>query len=289
METPPDWTATALFSPSKARFQQAQARDWASVDSWLSKRYASKRLPNFERNEDTLQALLTLATLNEGADEQRSLIDRVEKAALQAHSKRLNGDAAAEADLQPLLSGLEGDDALAVLAETVVCLNSPSVDLPTMANAVVDLTAQKFAAEQQVRRAEDQIRTLRSEQSKVSKLLNDLKDDAFQPPANLLELTADWTRNSKHLKAKVAEYDERLTTLRAIPRPKIRIEHVVSQTDDLVKSQARLAELQGELDAFQSLPSDPKAARAKLETAREELRRLTRQRDELFEHLVDDG
>ncbi|KAK3715562.1 hypothetical protein LTR37_007050 [Vermiconidia calcicola] len=165
MDTPPDWTATALFSPSKARFQQAQARDWASVDSWLSKRYASKRLPNLERNEDTRQALLTLATLNEGADEQRSLVDRVEKTALQAHSKRLNGDAAAEADVQPLLSGLEGDDALAVLAETVVCLDSPSVDLPTLANAVVDLTAQKFAAEQEVRRVEDQLRALKSEQT----------------------------------------------------------------------------------------------------------------------------
>lgn len=74
--------SSALFSPSKARQQQALAQDWIFVDSWLSKKYHPKPVPPFERNEDTLQALMTLVAFNERADEERVLVERVERMAL---------------------------------------------------------------------------------------------------------------------------------------------------------------------------------------------------------------
>lgn len=83
------WTASALFSPSKARQQQAQAKDWSFVDAWLQRRYGTKSVPAFERNEDTLQALLALATLNESADEQRNLVHRIHKAALKDSDEKV--------------------------------------------------------------------------------------------------------------------------------------------------------------------------------------------------------
>lgn len=43
MDSDADWAASALFSPSKARIAQAQARDWGFVDSWLAKRYSTLR------------------------------------------------------------------------------------------------------------------------------------------------------------------------------------------------------------------------------------------------------
>lgn len=72
----------ALFSPSKARQQQAQAKDWIFVDSWLSKKYHPKPVPAFERDEETLQALMTLVAFNERADEEQALVARVERQAL---------------------------------------------------------------------------------------------------------------------------------------------------------------------------------------------------------------
>lgn len=72
----------ALFSPSKARQQQAQAKDWIFVDSWLSKKYHPKPVPSFERNEETLQALMTLVAFNERADEEQALVEKVERQAL---------------------------------------------------------------------------------------------------------------------------------------------------------------------------------------------------------------
>jgi hypothetical protein len=81
-------TPTDLFSPSKARQQRAQAQDWASVDSWLSTKYPGRSLPTFERNEDTLRALLALAAANERADEERELVESVEREALNELSKQ---------------------------------------------------------------------------------------------------------------------------------------------------------------------------------------------------------
>jgi len=73
----------ALFSPSKARQQQAQAKDWIFVDSWLSKKYYPKSVPPFERNEETLQALMMLVAYNERADEEKALVEKVEGKALE--------------------------------------------------------------------------------------------------------------------------------------------------------------------------------------------------------------
>jgi len=74
-------TPQDLFSPSKARQQRAQAADWAQIDSWLSYKYAGRTVPTFERNEETLKVLRELSTANERADEERIILERVEREA----------------------------------------------------------------------------------------------------------------------------------------------------------------------------------------------------------------
>lgn len=87
-----DWAATALFSPSKARQQQALAKDWSFIDSWLTKKYSPKPVPKFERNDETLQALLGLAAFNEKADEEQELIERLEEAALKELEQEVDNE-----------------------------------------------------------------------------------------------------------------------------------------------------------------------------------------------------
>lgn len=285
MDSPGDWTESALFSPSKARAQQAQARDWAYVDTWLAKTYGNgKRFPTFERNECTLQALLSLATLNEDADEQRFLVDKVEKVALQAQSKRTVRE---EDSYRSLLDSLSGDGAesLDALAGTATLLRGS--DVGELAARLCDLTAKKFELTEAVKRAESQHATIIREQSRLSHVIDELRNDDFQAPSNLPEQTVEWSRNTKQLKAKVAEYDERLSTLRSTPLPTPTLEDIVRHTTDVKAHRAQLDGLNADLSAFDSLPSDPKAAKAKLESARSELRSLTSKRDKLFEDLVD--
>lgn len=283
MDADNDWTTTGLFSPSKAKAHQAQAKDWAFVDDWLTKRFTSKRLPPFERNEDTLEALLSLATLNDAADEQRSSIERVEKSALSALAKKTQPTAEGLHEL--ILDHLDTAD-LDLLAKLSVMLDtSPSaLDIGT---AIMELHDSRFSINQQTQRADAQLQALKSEQQRLESLLVALKDDSLQAPVNLPSQTTEWTRSSKHLRVKVTEYDDRLASALAEPPPTITFEDVAKRGAELDEQAARLAQLSSELEAYQSLPSDSKAARAKLESARDDLRALTKQREGLFETMAD--
>lgn len=279
-----DWTASALFSPSKARAQQAQAKDWAAVDAWVCKKYGS-RLPPFERNEDTLQALLSLANLNENADEQRNQVEKIEKAALQSMAKRPG--TITDEILQMLQAELAGERHLDTLAEAIVALDSPSVDVSVLGKMLIDLSSTRFEMQQQIRHAESQVANLKSEQTHMQKLLDELHGDAFQTPAETGELTNDWLRSTKTLKAKIAEYEERLSANRLTTSSTGSFEYTLQRIRDVAQQRANLASLEAEASAFQNLPSDARSARAKLEEARENLRKLTTKRDRHFEDMVD--
>ncbi len=77
----------AIFSPSVARAAASTAKDWSYVDDWLRRKYGKRhnnnKVPSFERNPDTLRALLALAAANEAADEERAQLFRIEEAALE--------------------------------------------------------------------------------------------------------------------------------------------------------------------------------------------------------------
>ncbi|KAK5110244.1 hypothetical protein LTR85_001303 [Meristemomyces frigidus] len=282
MDSPGDWTASALFSPSKARAQQAQAKDWAYVEGWLAKKYG-KRVPTFESSEETLQALLTLATLNDMADEQRVLVEKVEKTVLQGSVKRMHEDDELYRGLVDHLSG-EGEDALGALAGCALLLGTDDTD--RMAERICSLTGEQFELKQQAQRTEVQLASLKREQDRLHGLRQDLKQEAFTAPSELAVQTVEWTRSTKHLKAKVTEYDERLATLRSVPSPSPSIEDIMQQLDALDSHRTTLDKLSTEISAFDTLPSDAKAARVKVESARAQLRSLTARRNDLFEGLA---
>ncbi|KAK5159585.1 hypothetical protein LTS14_002727 [Recurvomyces mirabilis] len=279
MDSPGDWTAAALFSPSKARAQQAQQRDWAAVDIWLAKQYG-KRLPAFERNEDTLEALLALANVNEDADEQRLLVDKVGRQALQAH-----GRTSPEVDdvYQRLLDTLDHDGRqhLDILASLAVELGT--AETAEMAQSICNLTAQRFELSEQVARCEAQQAALQRELQKTKAVLQILRNEAFQPPSDLSEQTAEMARSTKQLRTKLVEYDERTSPLRSSSIIGPSLEDVLKQAASSEAQQARLSALENELCAYEGLPPDPKAAKGKLEVARSQLP----ERDERFEELAD--
>jgi HAUS augmin-like complex subunit 1 len=290
MDSDADWAASALFSPSKARIAQAQARDWGFVDSWLSKRYAGKRVPAFEKSEETVESLLALATLNESADEQRLAVDRVEQCALSGLEKLRSG--ASEDVYQAILSHLdhEGDESLEILAKTTLVLDAPSnATVADLAASSIDFQTECFDLSQQQARLKDQRTALQREANRLKALLRELKDDSFRPDPEFAEQTIEWSKGSKHLKAKIGEYDDRLSALRSTGPLSLTIEQVTQQSESLRAQQSRLAGLEAELKAYQSLPTNAREARATLEESRDELRRLTQRRDMLFEGLVQSG
>lgn len=284
MDAHTDWAASALFSPSKARVQQAQAKDWAAVDAWLAKKYGAKRPPPFEKNEETLQALLTLANLNDSADEQRSQFERIEKNALSALSKKPTK--LAQEILSILLNQLANDDRLDTLSELAVALDSRGSDAFDIGKDITALLAEEFEAKQRLIDANAQLSALKREKAQLTTTLNELRSDAFKAPDDAVESTNDWTKSAKHLRAKIAEYDERLASVRRKSSSN-HIELVQQRATEVDEQRLRLEQLQSQLKALRNLPPDMRSAQAVLEEAREQLRSLHGKRDRLFESMLD--
>ena len=133
------WSPAKVFSPTAAKQQHnQQQRDWAYVDQFLATRFAGSAgggVPAFERNAETLAALLALAAANEAADEERALEQRVKEKALDELRRRDAAIARARSGKgEPLLAAVEdhltqqGRRCLNSTALLSVALGSNSVD-----------------------------------------------------------------------------------------------------------------------------------------------------------------
>jgi len=125
------WSPAKVFSPSAAKHQNHLAKEWTYVDQWLAARYHPKPVPKFERNPDTLKALIALASANEAADEERALEIKVKEKALAELKAR---DKATSENEESVLVALEenltpeGTRALNSIALLSVALGSTSTD-----------------------------------------------------------------------------------------------------------------------------------------------------------------
>lgn len=291
------FSPSAIFSPTVARQQQAEAKDWSYVDAWLSRAFTTigKTPPSFERNADTLKALLSLASLNEAADEDCELLCAVERKALIEHQSSTEHDNAQDEILQSLEENLtrEGQAALNALSTTSTTLNITTVPTAeTLLSSLLDLQTQSFDLAQ----ASDRVCTLdahlRRELASIEALISDLQSPAYQPSATLPKQTLDHQRKTKHLAAKLPELRDRLAALAANPAansalPKPSVQELKREEERYREQQAVVKRLETEANGFHGLPHDVDLARLELAALREELKELERERDGLFEGLVE--
>jgi HAUS augmin-like complex subunit 1 len=279
---------SAIFSPSVARQQLAAAKDWNYIDGWLAAKFNGKPAPPFERNNDTLKALLVLATLNGTADEDRDLLAKVEaKVLLEIQAKGTK-----HSDIE-ILTALEenltqeGRIGLDALSSAGVALNQPFANIEQLARKLVDLQVATFDLDQASDRIALLHKHLTSELEQVEALLQELRGDAYQPPADLPRQTLDFQRKTKVLAAKLPELADRVSALLAAGTPKPSIQDVKVEEDQYSEQMARVKTLETQVKGFHGLPHDTDLARLKLEELRVELKELSRQRDRLFEGLVE--
>ncbi|KAH0558801.1 hypothetical protein GP486_004555 [Trichoglossum hirsutum] len=294
MASASQWSPGAIFSPSQARHQLAQAKDWNYIDTWLSAKYSPKSAPPFERNNETLKILLALASWNESVDEERALVAKVEAKALEELKAETEADADAEV-LEALNHNLtrDGRQSLESIAALSVSLGAASVDQakylaahPTTRN-IIGLTKLKFDLEQQAQRTKALHEKLLSDLDLLRNTLTKVQSDEFVPPPSLPQKTAEWNRTTKILTAKVQEYRDRLAALNNDEQPSPSLPEVIAKEKEVAALKARVLHLETQAKAFQGLPHDMDLARLEVERVRRELEMLTRQRDKLFEGLVE--
>ncbi|KAF1982065.1 hypothetical protein K402DRAFT_407971 [Aulographum hederae CBS 113979] len=301
---------SALFSPSKAAQQRAQAQDWHHVDTWLSSKYPGRSVPSFERNEDTLAALIALAGANERADEERELVWAIEKAALkdltdeETAKNAKNANSVHQPVLPAILSQLPGagQEHLESLSALSVAANAPSSSANAIAHAVVAQTTTFHTLSQHLAHLTALHSYLQNHIQGLRLLLSDVKGEQFKPPRELPKQTADWTRNTKILKGKIREYEERLANLTSGPMPgpsprkggDVAFGGKDATLGKLAELEESILDLRNEVQLvekdvrrYEDLPPSMSQARKKVELKELELNKLRDKRDRLFEALVE--
>ena len=280
-----------LLSPAKARQVAIQTKDWAYVNSWLSRQYSPKAVPPFERNEDTLRTLLALAAANDAADEEATLLHRAREEAVQGFKAR---EEAEETQKKELLDEVElclddnGRQNLDDLAETTVALGALSTETSDLRQSIIELTKEEFDTQEQMSKVETLRKYLERELAVLQEQLEALKsDEVYDTPGNLPALTAEWSRGTKLLNAKVGEYQDRVVSLERNKPKGPTIEEVMAEEGSVSKLKEMVKALEGRVRMFHDLPKDVPGARAQYRQLERELGQLIEQRDSMFERLVD--
>ncbi|KAH7154821.1 hypothetical protein B0J13DRAFT_210168 [Dactylonectria estremocensis] len=287
---------SAIFSPSVARIAASNARDWSYIDTWLTSKLHPRPVPVFERNPDTLKALLALASLNDAADEERQLLAKSEAAALKELS--LEQSTSQFTSRRPLRQGLldavqhnlpaEGHTALDAIASMALQLGVAFPEPEDLGRRIVSLQASIQETEQMKSRVNILHRHIEEETSKIQTLLRLVQGDEYRPPAHLAKQNLDLQRKIKAMSAKLPDLEDRVAPLSTSA------ESSQPTTADIARDEqeylAILAEkrnLDLQMATFHGLPSNPDMARSELEALRGQLRTFTSQRDAVFEGLVE--
>ncbi|KAF1843727.1 uncharacterized protein K460DRAFT_396958 [Cucurbitaria berberidis CBS 394.84] len=292
-------TPSDLFSPSKARQQRAQAQDWAHIDSWLSYKYSGRTVPTFERNEETLKVLRELSMANERADEERTVLERVEREALKELDEVVRNDND-ERILSQLKSSLtqEGEQALHAIASTAVALNTPTAAPETLAHALIQHTTTSQNLTNQLAHIETLQTYLATQTSLLRTQLDELQTNpAFSTPHQLQRQTIEQTRQTKHLRTKIREYEDRLSSLQFSQNRTMTpgsanigsaevMGEMLEQQKVLDELRERVEGLERQVAEFAGLPADREMARKEVGKLEVRLDEVRRRRDELFEGLV---
>jgi HAUS augmin-like complex subunit 1 len=330
-----DLLPTALFSPSKAAAQRAQAQEWHAVDAWLAAKYQGRSVPQFERNEDTLRALMGLSGANERKDEEREVWWGVQKEALN-ELKAKNGGAVGNGSEGRMVGGsgsgsglgrgirqdssgsgvggggggsgtttpgsesvkdsilsnlagamtLEGKSNLEALANAATLLDLTSdPTASSIASALAQKTITAQALSQQLHHLSSIHSALEVELASLRSQLGELRGPAFQAPLALQRQTLDWTRNTKQLRGKLTEYQDRLAGLGGGQRGDAR--QLVEQEARIEALRKKVEELGKDLDGYEGLPSDKEQAVRVVKKLEVEVSKLSRKVDGMFEGLAE--
>lgn len=284
----------AIFSPSVARLAASTARDWSHVDAWLTTKYKDRPVPPFERNQDTLNALLALAALNESSDDNRDLVARVEGSALRdirRDKERLTSLASFKHDFLTALEQTltrEGSASLDAMAEAALQLGMAFPEPSQLSQAMLRLQTTVFDLDQAFARVQTLQRHIDAESAKLESLLSEVRGDEYRPPADLARQNLDMHRRVKALDKKLPEMKDKVSSLaRAVGLPNPTIQQVSQEEEKYLRLLDVKIGLDQQLIEFEGLPPDIAMARQQLEALTRELRNITDRRDAVFEGLVE--
>lgn len=139
---------------------------------------------------------------------------------------------------------------------------------------------------------------LTKQQSLVHAQLEELKTNpAFITPPTLQRQATEQTRQTKHLRTKIRELEDKLSSLQTSQNRTMTpgskhigsaeaISDMLEQQENLNKLRSKVEAVERQVEEFAGLPADRDAARKEVGRLEITLDEIRRQRDEMFEGLV---
>lgn len=281
---------TAIFSPSFARIAATTARDWSYVDTWLaSKLPGNDPPPLFERNKDTLNALLTLCAYNEATDGERQLVSRADAMAYRELQTWLPPGPALRAEILATVQDEmtdEGINALTSLAKLAIQAADAFADPRGLGLSILGLYGSILDTEQMTARAQCLGRNTQEVAGESAELIRALEDPCCRPRQEMAKNNLDLHRRIKAmLVTQQPEHGGRPAAPANLPQPTARC--VAYEEHELLALLARKGELEKQVAAFCMLPSEADIVRDELDMLCQQLQSLTSRRDAAFEGLVE--
>ncbi|KAJ6788878.1 hypothetical protein PWT90_00088 [Aphanocladium album] len=288
-----------MFSPSVARIAATEARDWSFVDSWLATQFPGRQPPPFERNADTLRALIALIAFNDSASEEARLLARIDQDALGELPQHTDtGGSPAPVTLAAMRDALldiveqelprEGKSALNSMASMAISAKIAFPEAERLGATIVDTQSAVFEAEQMSSRAEALERHIHSEIENANAVLRAMQDENYHLPDGLGKQNMEVQRAVRTMSAQVPEFERRIASLNSsVASSEFTVHDILRDEHDYLALVENRKELENRISVFRGLPSDPGLARSELNAYRQELQGITSRRDAAFQGLVE--
>lgn len=191
-----------------------------------------------------------------------------------------------------------GAESLHALASTAVALNTPSSHAETIAHALIKHTSTAQSLTNDLAHISTLQSYLETQHAILRSQFSELQSNrAFSTPPNLQRQTTDQVRQTKHLRSKIREAEDKLSSLQnaqaresgkrgADVSSAEAITDMLEQQKELDEVKTRVEGLEKQLEEFAGLPADKEAARKEVGKLEVELDSLRRKRDALFGDLV---
>jgi len=167
-------------------------------------------------------------------------------------------------------------------------LNSTTTAATTLATTLLSLSTSLSALHNQLTATQTLQTSLLAHQTTLRNELQDLQSSDFQSEKNLPQRTAEIIRQTKLLKAKVGEYDERLRNASATGSeiPEKLLTDVEAANANAEMLMQRLRDVEQRIEAYEGVAPEAREVRRVMQELRAELESWIRRRDEMFERMV---
>jgi HAUS augmin-like complex subunit 1 len=178
---------------------------------------------------------------------------------------------------------------LTTQATTSVLLNTTPT-ATTLATTLLHLSTTLSTLQNQLTATASLHSSLLSHHSTLTTELSTLQSPHFKNEKNLPQRTAEISRQTKLLKAKVAEYDERLRNASSGAEvPEKLLTEVEAANANAEVLMQKVKGVEARIEVYEGVPPEAREVRQVMVELREELEGWVRRRDGLFEGLVGGG